>query len=255
MMYITANSKGGVGKSTASVIIACLLQQQEKKFRVIELDSSNQSFQFQDSFFLKDNTQTFKIDEKDEAIGDMLFDLMDQNIDYVVDIGGGLDTNIIVEELKTIDVPKKWLIPTTSIKKYLQNASNTFDLIDDPKNTYFILNQYSKIEKLKDEFLYFFGDKNFGIEPVSQNFTKCKNILMIPHNNYFQISEDENKTILDLAMISHSLGEADARTKFMKAAKGQKEIFKKMYQNYRVSLAANDVFKEIENNFKPLFEK
>lgn len=255
MLYITGNSKGGVGKSTSSIVVACLLQKQKRKFKVIELDSSNQSFQFENSFFLKDNTQTFKIDEKDEAIGDMLFDVMSEDIDYIIDIGGGLDTKIIVEALKSIEIEKKWLIPTTSIKKYLQNAAKTFDLIDDAKNTFFVLNQYSKLEKIDEEFLYFFGNKNFGIEPVSKNFTKCKNILMIPHNNYFQISEDENKTILDLAMVSETLSEVEARKEFMDASKGEKETFKKMYQNYRISLAAADVFKEIENNFESLFEK
>jgi hypothetical protein len=256
MLYISTNSKGGVGKSTTSMIVACLLHCQGKKFKIIELDSSNRSFDYQKSEILNNNNcQSFTIDEKEDAISDMLFDIMTENIDYIIDIGGGLDTNVITEALKTIDIAKKWLIPITSIKKYLPNASKTFELINEPKNTYFILNQYHDIAKMADEFLYFFGNDKFGIDPVSKSFAKCKGILAIPFNNYFQISEDDESTILDLANVSKNLKEADARKEFIKASEGQKEIFKKLMQSYWASQAAAKTFSEIEENFKPLFEK
>jgi hypothetical protein len=256
MLYICTNSKGGTGKSTTAMIQGCILHSQNKKFKIIELDSSNRSFDYKNSEILNsENTKSFTIDEKEDAISDMLFDIMNEDIEYIIDIGGGLDTNIIIEALKTIEVEKKWIIPTTSIKKYLQNAANTFDLIGDPKNTFFVLNQYHDISKIQDEFLYFFGNDKFGIKPVSKNFSKCKDILAIPSNNYFQISEDDELTILDLSMVSKNLTELEARKNFIEASAGDRISFKKMLQNYWTSQAALKTFEEIQNNFRPLFEK
>jgi len=256
MIYISTNTKGGVGKSLTSVVLACLLQIQNRKFKVIELDNNNQSLLFKNSDFLtEENSTSFEIDLKENVIGDMLFDLMsDSNMDYIVDVGGGDDTLAVLKLLKSIELEKKYIIPTTRIKKYLKNANDTFEFINDPENTYFLLNQYSNLEKITNEFIYFHGDKRTGVKPVSENF-KTKNCLMIPFCNSFQIAEDQEMTILDLANISRTMSEAQARDIFFKQAAGDRDVFTALMQNYWNSEIADQTLTEIEGNFEELFKK
>ncbi len=248
-IYIITNSKGGVGKTNSAVTIACLLHASGKKFKLIELDNSNSSLLFKNSkVMIKDNIRTLKIDKKDEAVADMLFDLMSEpDMSYIVDIGGGDDTYPIVEKLKQVNRPKTWIIPTTKIKKYLANAVSTFEEIDDPDNTVFCLNMYSDFSKIQKEFMYFFGDSKIGIKPYSPIFAKARTIG-IPFSHHFEIAADDEQTIYDLASISNETSQEEAETEFYNAAGGDREKFHKMMMMYWRSQEAAQVFAEIEQN-------
>ena len=249
MIYIIANNKGGVGKTNTGVVIACLLHAAGRQFGLIELDNNNSSLLFKNSKVLsQDNTKSLKIDQKDEAVADMLFDLMsDPDLDYLIDIGGGDDTYPIVEKLKQVNRPKTWIIPTTKIKKYLANAVSTFEEINDPDNTVFCLNMYSDFSKIQKEFIYFFGDSKIGIKPFSPIFAKARTIG-IPFSHHFEIAADDELTIYDLASISRETTQQDAETEFYNAAGGNREKFLKMMMMYWRSQEAAQVFKEIEQN-------
>lgn len=195
----------------------------------------------------KENIKSLKIDRKDEAVADMLFDLMSEpDMNYIVDIGGGDDTKI-VEKFKQINRPKTWIIPTTKIRKYLANAVSTFEQIDDPDNTVFCLNMYSDFAKIQKEFIYFFGDSKIGIKPYSPIFAKARTIG-IPFSHHFEISADEEQTIFDLALISRETTQEEAESEFYNAAGGDREKFHKMMMMYWRSQEAAQVFAEIEQN-------
>jgi len=255
MIYIVANSKGGVGKSLTSVTLACLLEIRQKNFKIVEIDNNNQSLLFANSDFLNEkNSLSVRLDKRQEIASDILFNLMsDDELDYVIDAGGGDDTFQVLQILKDLELPKTYLIPTTRIKKYLKNAADTFQFIDDPGNTYFVLNQYSNLEKLKDEFLYFFGNKKLGIKPVSDSFA-TDNVLYIPYSNYFQISEDMEMTILDLANISRQIDQKQAAEQFFKQSNGSREVFHSLMTKYWNSEEASKDLLEIEQNFEKLWE-
>lgn len=248
-IYIIANNKGGVGKTNTGVTIACLLSNAGQKVKLIELDNNNESLLFKNSKVLsQDLIKSLKIDRKDEAVADMLFDLMGEpDMNYIVDIGGGDDTYPIVEKLKQVNRPKTWIIPTTKIKKYLANAVSTYNEIADPDNTIFCLNMYSDFSKITKEFIYFFGDSKIGIKPYSPIFAKARTIG-IPFSHHFEIAADDEQTILDLAQISMQTSQNEAEKEFYEAADGNREKFHKMMMLYWRSQEAAQVFAEIEQN-------
>jgi len=255
MIYIICSTKGGVGKSLTSINLACLLYSQGKNFKIVELDNSNKSIIFNNSDFLtQERAISLKLDKKDTAISDMLFDVMcDDSLDYIIDLGGGDDTTRVLDLLKPIQLNKTYIIPTLKIKKYLQNAIDTFEYINDPLNTAFILNQYQDITKIKQEFKYFFGDKEMGIKPVSPIFKNTKTLYM-PYSDLFQIAEDDEQTILDLASVSHGVSESQAREMAFRLADGNREKFGVLLTQYNNSLEAQKLFEEIQESTRALFE-
>jgi|AMQJ01.1.fsa_nt_gi hypothetical protein len=248
-IYIIANNKGGVGKTNTAVTIACLLHAAGRKFKLIELDNNNSSLLFAKSKVMaKENIRTLKIDRKDEAVADMLFDLMSEpDMSYIIDIGGSDNTYPIIEKLKQVNRPKTWVIPTTSIRKYLANAVATHDEIGDANNTVFCLNMYSDFAKIQKEFIYFFGDTKIGIKPFSPIFAKARTIG-IPFSHHFEMGADEEQTIYDSAAISRETTQEEAEAEFYNAAGGDREKFHKMMMMYWRSQEAAQVFAEIEQN-------
>lgn len=255
MIYIVGSTKGGVGKSLIAVVIAMILFFRKRKFKVIELDNNNNSLSYQNSEVLsKDTGISLSTEEKTKAIGSIIFNIAkDSNMDYIVDIGGGDDFKAVIESLTELDLPKTYIIPTTSDKKYLQNASDTFDLISDPENTFFALNK-SYEKNPKNEFMYFFGNSKFGVKPVSENFKKGK-YFNIPHSQFFQIAEDDEQTLLDLALISIEKNETEITKDFMDLCGDDESKFIELWEQYERSKEAAKLFLKIQNNSKVLFDK
>jgi len=250
MLHVDCSTKGGVGKSTLAVLTGCVLAQKGKKFKIIELDDNNDSYKYSKSdIFNEENIKTLKLKKKDEALSDMLFDLMsDANMDYIIDIGGGNDTFEVLDAIKSMEIEKTYYIPLTRIKKYMKNSEDTFKYIDDPQNTLFVLNQYSSLENLKDEFLYFFGNKKSGVKTASDFFIDS-NFIAIPFTNFIQIAEDDEMSIYDLASISQTLGEDEARKLFFEKAAGDRSKFHKFMTQYWNSQKAAKALDEITQNF------
>lgn len=253
MLYICANNKGGVGKTQTATTLATILFYRGREFRVIELDNNNTSMLFSNSRILgSDKAISLKLDEKTKAIGSMIFQIANnKEMDFILDIGGGDDIKALLESLKSLKLEKIWLIPTTSDKKYLTNAADTFEMIGDSKNTFFILNKVYGKESLENEFMYFFGNSKFGIKTVSDVFTKTK-YLSIPHSQFFQIAEDSEQTLLDLALISIEKNEEEITAEFLKIAAGDENKFIQLWAQYEQSQVAAKIFFEIEKSFKKL---
>jgi len=255
MIHIIGNGKGGVGKSLTSTTLACVLISRGAEIKIIEIDNTQNSLQYSNSDVLNaDNIQSIQVNQKDEAIADVLFTVMSNpNIHYIIDAGGGDDTFHVLDTLKKIDLPKTYYIPTLKIKKYLQNAVDTYEYINDEANTIFVLNQYQELSKIKDEFKYFFGSPKKGIKSVSPIFGKSK-FIALPWSDSFQIAEDDEMTIYDFSSIARDLDEKEAREMFFKQAEGSREKFEKLMIQYWNAIEANNDFQEIIGNFWNLNE-
>jgi MinD-like ATPase involved in chromosome partitioning or flagellar assembly len=249
MIHIFTNTKGGVGKSNTAATLASVLVEKGKKIKQIEFDNNNNSLKYKNSkVFNAQNSKTVMLKQKDKEIADILFDAMSEpDIEYIVDIGGGDDTFAILDALKNVKIAKTYYIPTLKIKKYLENAAKTFEYINDPKNTIFVLNQYSDLSNIKKEFTYFFGAKAKGIKPASPIFKDAK-FIAVPYTDSFQIAEDEEMAILDFAEMA-VIDEEVARKKFFEEAAGDRERFEMMYTKYTNALDAERIFEEIKENF------
>ena len=253
MIYVVTNNKGGVGKSLTATVLASVLADSGRNFKLIEIDDHNSSLQFSNSQILNEkNMQTIKLDKKDENIEKIFFEIMsDPNLDYIIDIGGSHNTDAVIPILKEVDFQKIWIIPVIRVKKYIENADTTADLINDPGNTIFLLNQYSILESIEDDFLYFFGNKNLGVQKESKYFD-ANNYLAIPFSNAFQFSEDEEQTIFDLLQIASEVNPAAARKLFFEQAAGDQKEYLNLMSIYRQSKIALDIFEEIKNNFSKI---
>lgn len=253
--YIIGNDKGGVGKTTVATNLGAALFYRGRNFKILELDNNNNSMVFGNSQILGgDKTISLKMDEKVKAIGSMIFNLAKtKDMDYIIDIGGGDDFHSALDSLKELKLNKKWIIPTTSDKKYLKNAANTFNAIDDAENTYFVLNKVYNIDDVENEFMYFFGNKKYGVKPVDEVFSKSK-FLSIPNSQFFQIAEDDEQTLLDLALISMEKDEEEITQDFMSIAQDDENKFINLWENYERSKEAAKIFMKIEKNFKKLLD-
>ena len=80
------------------------------------------------------------------------------------------------------------------------------------------------------------------------------NVISIPFSNFFQIAEDVEMTILDLANISRKLDQKQASEQFFKQADGSREIFHGLMTKYWNSQEASKDLDEIEQNFEKLWE-
>lgn len=252
-VFIVGNEKGGVGKSTTATNLGTCLFYRGRNFRIVELDDHNNSMMFANSQILGgDKTISLKLDQKVKAIGSMIFNLAkNQEMDFILDIGGGSDFHAVIENLKELKINKKWLIPTTSDKKYLANAARAFELIDDPQNTYFVLNKVYSMDNLENEFMYFFGNKKYGVKAVSECFSKTP-FLAIPHSQFFQIAEDDEMTLLDLGLISMEKDEEQIQKEFLEIVGDDENKFITLWENYERSKEAAKIFMKIEKSFKKL---
>jgi len=256
MIYVITSDKGGVGKTTTAISIASILSDAGKKFKLIEIDNSNNSLLFKNSKVLnQEDIKSVKLSQKDIIVSDMLFDLMSNpKMDYIVDIGGGDDTKPVIQKLKKINLTKTWVIPVTRIKKYLANAVNTHQLIDEKDNCVFCLNMYTNFENIQNEFVHFFGNEKLGIKQYSSIFKNSK-IIGIPFSHHFELASDDEQTILDVAKISIEKSEDEARTEFFALSKSDREKFNKMMMLYWRSEEAASVFNEIKQNCSILIKK
>jgi len=254
MVYIIANTKGGVGKTTTAVNLATLLAFREKKFKIVELDNSNNSMIFSNSEILNQDTAvSLQLDQKTQAIGSMMFNLAkNKEMDFILDLGGGDDSKVMIESLKEIDLPKTWIIPTTSDKKYLKNASDTFKLIDDSQSTIFVLNKANSQEH-KTEFMYFFGSQKYGVKAVDECFTDSQ-YFVIPSSPFFQIAEDDEQTLLDLALLSIEKNEQEITKDFLEMAGDDESSFIKLWEKYEKSKEAAKLFLQIQKNAKQVLK-
>lgn len=66
--------------------------------------------------------------------------------------------------------------------------------------------------------------KKLGITPVSPIFKTAKWIAL-PASNYYQIAEDENQSLLDLANISILKNRDDARREFYEISNADRALF------------------------------
>ena len=253
MIYVITNNKGGVGKSLTATVLASILADVDRNFKMIEIDDHNSSLQFSNSQILDEkNTQTIKLDKKEENIEKIFFEIMsDPSLDYIIDIGGSHNTDAVIPILKEVDFQKIWIIPVIRVKKYIKNADATAAQIDDLGNTIFLLNQYSNLESIEDDFLYFFGNKDLGIKKESKYFN-ANNYLAIPFTNAFQFAEDEEQTIHDLLQIANEVNPSDARKLFFEQSAGDQKEYLKLMSIYRQSKIALDIFEEIKQNFSKI---
>lgn len=100
-VHVIVQTKGGVGKTTVSGIVAALLYLQNKnQINLFEIDDNNNS-KVNSNYI---NYQSLKLKDSEVVIDDIQFSsLSDSNLVNIVDAGGGNDTKIVLQKLKEME--------------------------------------------------------------------------------------------------------------------------------------------------------
>ncbi|MFY4805919.1 hypothetical protein ACOTVJ_05925 [Aliarcobacter butzleri] len=236
-IYVIPQTKGGVGKTTISGIVATLLylQNQNQKINLFEIDDNNNSKVNSDYI----NYQSLKLKDSEIVVDDIQFSsLSDSNLVNIVDAGGGNDTKIVLNKLKEIDLSGlNYYIPVNDDMEQVDNLKETIALIrdfDKSANINLILNRCLSLDKLdiQTQFINIFGDDQLDIPNQLDNL-KVNNIFFVPNSNIFSILKSHYKvSLLDSYLSSFDLVQ-NIDTYRQEWVKNGQEIFKANNKRYR----------------------
>ena len=232
--------KGGVGKTNTSwQVKTSLLAYIAINFQVWEIDDNNKSFYYTNSDILTENNcQTVRTDDE-EIAANIALETITSGEKIIVDGGGGNDTRAAIKLIKAVgdDVSKVWLIPVDPNSDDFKLAQETAELIDDPDNTYFILNNFVS----EKQFRWF--DRK-----------KYKNFVEVPYSELFAYAREEKQTLYDLAQISQNMSKEQAKQifieQFTEDGELDREAFKKAFNDFLKSEIAVEYLKTLNSNFE-----
>ncbi|MEV9525736.1 hypothetical protein [Aliarcobacter butzleri] len=236
-IYVIPQTKGGVGKTTISGVIATLLylQNQNQKINLFEIDDNNNS-KVNSNYI---NHQSLKLKDTEVVIDDIQFSsLSDSNLVNIVDAGGGNDTKIVLNKLKEIDLSGlNYYVPVNDDMEQVQNLKDTITLIrdfDKFAKVNLVLNRCLSLDKLdiQTQFINIFGDDQLDILNQLDNL-KVDNIFFVPNSNIFSILKSHYKvSLLDSYLSSIDLVQ-NIDTYRQEWVKNGQEIFKANNKRYR----------------------
>jgi MinD-like ATPase involved in chromosome partitioning or flagellar assembly len=198
--HIIAQTKGGVGKTIFSTIIATLLHEKDKTLNVYEIDDNNNS-EFKSNII---NYKSIQIKESEDLLDEVYFDTFseDANIINLIDCGGGNDTKSILNKLSENDmIGNNYYIPIFDDIDHINNAVDTIKLIrafDKEANVNLIFNRCFSTEQkdIEAQFIGVFGSEEYEIESRVKELD-YDNIFFIPNTNIFSILKAKKISLLD----------------------------------------------------------
>lgn len=236
-IYVIPQTKGGVGKTTISGVIATLLylQNQNKSINLFEIDDNNNS-KVNSNYI---NHQSLKLKDSEIVVDDIQFSsLSDSNLVNIADVGGGNDTKLVLQKLKEIDLSGlNYYIPVNDDMEQVDNVKDTIALIrdfDKSANINLVLNRCFSLEKeeIQKQFINIFGSDELDI-PNQLNTLEVDNIFFIPNSNIFSILKSHYKvSLLDSYLSSIDLVENIDTYRQAWVKEGQ-ETFKANNKRYR----------------------
>ena len=246
MIYTVINNKGGSGKSSICFNVLSSISQ---KFTLIEIDNNNNTSQiYKDSIVLKNNSvKSVKLNDAEVAFDEAIFRSLDgESRDIIIDSGGGDDTLHVVKLLleNTNYDDCIFLIPLLQSRAQLQNAIDTYKLVQDRK-VVFVLNGADK----KEDFVFWFGSTEYdvpSVDPILLNMPT----FFLPKTPLFDLSALSGEVLIDAAQMAFLYdNNKQAQEDIAKIADGDFAEYRRILGRYRVSVQAK---KYIEDNFKYL---
>ncbi|WWW10834.1 hypothetical protein V7P26_07375 [Arcobacter cryaerophilus gv. pseudocryaerophilus] len=249
-IHVIVQTKGGVGKTTVSGIVATLLylQNQNKKINLFEIDDNNNS-KINSNYI---NYQSLKLKDSEIVIDDIQFSsLSDSNVTNIADVGGGNDTRFLLQKIKEIDLSGlNYYVPVTDNLDEVKNVQDTITLIrdfDKDANINLVLNRSLSMDKteIKAQFINIFGDENLNLPNQLDNL-KVDNIFFVPNSNIFSILKSHYKvSLLDSYLSSVDLIQNidSYRQKWIK--EGQ-EVFKSNNKRYRFAKMVIELIEQLK---------
>ena len=249
-IFIIPQTKGGVGKTTISGIVATLLylQNQNQKINLFEIDDNNVS-KVNSNYI---NYQSLKLKNSEVVIDDIQFSsLSDENVVNIVDAGGGNDTKIVLQKLKEIDLSGlNYYIPLNDDMEQTDNVLDTITLIrdfDKFAKINLVLNRCFTLEKeeIQKQFINIFGSDELDI-PNRLIDLKVDNIFFVPNSNIFSILKSHYRvSLLDSYLSSVDLV-SNIDTYRQEWIKEGQAIFKSNNKRYRFAKMVVELINQLE---------
>jgi hypothetical protein len=249
-IYIIPQTKGGVGKTTISGIVATLLylQNQNQKINLFEIDDNNVS-RVNSNYI---NHQSLKLKNSEVIIDDIQFtSLADSNISNIIDAGGGNDTKIVLKKVEEIDLTGlNYYIPANDDMEQIDNILDTITLIrdfDKSAKINLVLNRCFTLEKeeIQKQFINIFGSEELDI-PNRLTDLKVDNIFFIPNSNIFSILKSHYKvSLLDSYLSSIDLIQ-NIDTYRQEWIKEGQDVFKANNKRYRFAKMVVELINQLE---------
>ena len=233
---VVANTKGGAGKSMISLHFLPMLFL-DKKINVHEIDDSNMSRLKNSSL----NFENLKVEENQNALVGIDYDISTGTDEInIIDCGGGTETKMILNSINHNSELNglTYFIPTNDDITEFDNVKETIKLIkenDDNAKIYIIFNRCLKMTEndIKEQFLGFFGDKDYGIDAryneiekdiIDIFYVRTNKILNILSSKYHISLKDG---YLEYQKINNIF--ADYKKEWLK---NEKEEYKKQYDSF-----------------------
>ena len=249
-VHVIVQTKGGVGKTTVSGIVATLLylQNENQKINLFEIDDNNNS-KINSNYI---NYQSLKLKDSEIVIDDIQFSsLSDSNVTNIADVGGGNDTKIVLKKLKEIDLSGlNYYVPVTDNLDEVKNVQDTITLIrdfDKSANINLILNRCFSLEKdeIQKQFINIFGSDDLDIPNQLDNL-KVDNIFFFSNSNIFSILKIFYKvSLLDSYLSSVDLIQ-NIDTYRQEWIKEGQDVFKANNKRYRFAKMVVELIEQLK---------
>jgi shikimate kinase len=251
--HILVSTKGGVGKSTiAQQVVLPFLADADKdsKISLIEVDDNNNS-----SINLKNsqivNFENYNVEDGSTESQRKLSEIFN-NKNVVIDAGGGNDTKILLQNMSNLQLSSLCIfyIPVLKNKANMRNAISAYKDIKESSpesRVVFILNQVINKDNLKNEFSYFFGNKELMIDGVPKEILKDElvEIVSLENTNVFDYAED-------LGLTAYEIGKEDLNVGAVLA-----EAHKQGQEALDKAIARNKIYADcksfLNKELRPLF--
>ncbi len=249
-IYVIPQTKGGVGKTTISGIVATLLylQNQNQKINLFELDDNNNS-KVNSNYI---NHKSLKLKDSELALDDIQFNALSaEDVISIIDAGGGNDTKLVLQKLKEIDLSGlNYYVPLNDDMDQLINIQDTIELIrefDKNGKINLVLNRCLNLQEdeIQRQFINIFGNEELGIKSEIENI-KVNSIYFIPNSNIFSILKSHYKVaLLDSYLSSIDLVQ-NIDTYRQEWVKEGQEIFKANNKRYRFAKMVVELIEQLK---------
>jgi len=240
-VYAVVNTKGGTGKSTVAWQILPAIITNSK---VIEIDNNNKTIDVFRNSEISGVSKTITLKDAQDALGEILFDMLEgKDETVIIDAGGGDDTKKVIETIKELDFDDiEFIIPLMGGMAQKKNAEDTYEMVKDRGKVYFFLNRFSS-----EEFAFWYGSEELGIAPSRLSDIPS---LKIPYSPLFELSALRGETIVDLSKYFEGLSPKEAREHIYAASNGSKELFIKQLNIYKQAKKAREIISIIKGQFE-----
>jgi hypothetical protein len=261
MIHAATNTKGGAGKSLLAYHLLCSeAHRNGKDFDLYELDEKNLTTEvFGKSKILEGRGQTLRPSETVRAIGEAIYKSVCEGKEIIIDIGGGIDTDIVLDALIQSGETIRFYVPTLGKALELVNIRETYDLIQkaggEPN---LVITKCLGWDKVSCGAVDIFGSQIEEVETAHDILEQTKAIYYIPDSKHFAHAERDNELLGDF-IVQGSIPVEIAKQKIMEWVKresmetgesgmnlfakrwGQWQEIKKAYEYYQ-RIAQQNIF-------------